>query len=104
MCIRDRPARALVQLSRRHARPRVACAERLHGIADAVPVERPYRTHGALLAVPRPALPDRQERAAAGEVAADVHGRVRATLRAEGDRRVAWAARAVISSRWSTRR
>ena len=49
-----RPAGALVQLSRRHARARVARARRLHGRADAVPRQRPHRPHRALLAVPRP--------------------------------------------------
>ena len=53
---RGRPERALVQLSRRHAGPRVARARRLYRGADAVPRQRPHRPHRALLAVPRPGV------------------------------------------------
>ena len=100
---------------RRHARPRVARARRLHGRADAVPRQRPHRAHRAVLAVPRPGVPPGQERRAARQEPAAVHRRVRRPLRAEGDRRAARPARrrrararsgkawAGISSRWSTR-
>ncbi len=83
------PPGALVQLSRRHARARVARARRLHGRADAVPRQRPHRPHRAVLAVPRPGIPARQERRAAREVPAAVHRRVRAALRAEDHLRTA---------------
>ena len=90
---RGRPERALVQLPRRHDRPRVARARRLHRRADAVPRQRPHRPHRALLAVPRPGVPPREERAAAREEPPPVHRRIRRPLRAEGDRRAARQAR-----------
>ena len=111
-----RAERALVQLSRRHARPRVARARRVHGRADAVPVQRPHRAHRALLAVPRPALSHRQERRAARQVPAAVHRRVRAISSrrrsspscAAGSSRTGRARSgkdsAAISSRWNIRR
>ena len=64
-------------------------ARRVHGRADAVPRQRSHRPHRALLAVPRPGVPARQERRAAREVPPPVHRRVRAALRDEGDRRAA---------------